>query len=45
MLRPRPLFAGLAAGLAVLLRELGLFVGALGGGMLARTREPVRVRA
>lgn len=39
------LFAGLAGGIAVLLSEVGLLVGALGGGLLARTRAPVRVRA
>jgi hypothetical protein len=39
-------FAGLAAGLAVLLSEVGLLVGAIGGGWLARQRErrPVEVR-
>ena len=39
-------FAGLAVGIAVLLSEVGLLVGALGGGWLAkqRQRQPVEVR-
>lgn len=36
-------FAGAAAGLLVLLADVGLFIGALAGGYFAETRRPNRV--